>query len=196
MEKISHNFFHWTMYQCGYAPIGYSINTLKGVFRVQNYTVIGSWENIAMLRKFEPTLSLAEIELVLQGRTFTRWYRRNKKTVNALALVTPVFAMSMFGISPGILPALLFGKAVPAGMASVTAMAAAGSGDFWSGHMGILLHMLVLGFVTLVITTFLKFTGRGDLAPLVVFVGGGAILYEVIGMFKDIYNAVAMFFQM
>nr|WP_245204226.1 SpoIIIAC/SpoIIIAD family protein [Ammoniphilus resinae] len=55
--------------------------------------------------------------------------------------------------------------------------------------------MLIVGFLTLLVTTFLKFTGRGDLAPLVVFVGGGIILYEVIGLFNAIYKAIATFLQ-
>ena len=49
--------------------------------------------------------------------------------------------------------------------------------------------MLVVGFFTLVVSSFLKFTGRGDVIPLVAFVGGGIILYEVIGLFNDIYAA-------
>jgi hypothetical protein len=68
--------------------------------------------------------------------------------------------------------------------------------SFFHGHGVILLHMLTVGFVTLVVTTFLKFTGRGEIVPLVVFVSGGVVLYEVLQLFKDIYREVATFLNM
>jgi hypothetical protein len=161
---------------------------------MKEYKVIGNLSSVAMLRKLEPDLSLVEIEQVLEGRTFARWYCKNKKVVNMLALSVPAFTLAMFGITPGMLPALFMAKGVA--VTAYAAGAAAQGYSFWAGHGAILLHMLVVGFVTLVVTTFLKFTGRGDLAPLVVFVGGGVILYEVLGLFKAIYQAVATFFRL
>jgi hypothetical protein len=56
--------------------------------------------------------------------------------------------------------------------------------------------MLIIGFVTLVVSTFLKFTGRGDLIPLVMFVGGAVILKECLGLFHSIYRDVSTFLNL
>jgi len=162
------------------------------------YQVVGKLRDVLELRKLGSsvagagTLTLDDIDDILNGRSFTRWYKRNKKVVNTLALAAPAVAFTIFGVSPAMLSALLF-------KSSAVAIPVAAQGaqySFWAGHGKILLDMLIVGFVTLVVTTFLKFTGRGDLAPLVVFVGGGIILYEVIGLFSAIYKAVATFFQL
>lgn len=62
--------------------------------------------------------------------------------------------------------------------------------SFFGDKGAILLHMLTAGFFILVVSSFLKFTGRGDWIPLVAFVGGSIILYEIVGLFSDIYAAV------
>lgn len=148
--------------------------------------VVGKWSEVEMLRAVAPELSWYEYEQILNGRSFARWYAKNKKAVNAIAMATPAFAMTLFGVSP----AFLFGTLLPP-----VAIPVAG-GSFFSGHGVILLHMLIVGFLTLVVSSFLKFTGRGDLIPLVAFVGGGVILYEVLGLFKDIYHGIATFLKM
>jgi hypothetical protein len=147
--------------------------------------VVGRLRDIVALSKVAPELNWYEYEQILEGRSFSRWYAKNRKAVNALAFAAPAFAMTLFGVSPMFLIGTVFPPiAIPA------------SGAFFDGHGVILLHMLIVGFLTLVVTTFLKFTGRGDLAPLVMFVGGGVILYEVLDLFKAIYNGVATFFNM
>lgn len=162
----------------------------------KGYKVVGSFSDVHLLRKLEPQLTVFELEHVLEGRAFTRWYLKNKKVVNMLAMAVPAFTMTMFGIEPFSFLQLA-GHAVTAFAPEGGVVATAAQGySFWAGHGAILLHMLIVGFVTLVVTTFLKFTGRGDLAPLVVFVGGGIILYEVLGLFKAIYSGIATFFQM
>ena len=153
-----------------------------------DFRVVGSFREVAALRKLNPDVTLSHIDKAINGGAFKRWYRQNKKVIHTLAIAAPSFAFSLFGITPDITSFLFFNQAVPA-------FAPEGY-SFWKGHGRILLDMLIVGFVTLVVTTFLRFTGRGELAPLVMFVGGGIILYEVIGLFKDIYKAVASFFQL
>ena len=148
--------------------------------------VVGTLRDACTLRKMAPGVPLDRYEDVLQGRSFTRWYRRHRKVVPALAVTVPAFAMQLFGVSPSFLLGLLPPIAIPA---------AAGA-TFFSGHGVILLHMLIIGFLTLVVTTFMKFTGRGDLVPLIAFVGGGVILYECMQLFNDIYKGVEAFFSM
>jgi hypothetical protein len=203
LPQIFSSIFYVTMHTTRYAPIKYSINTPWGVVSMTvaaGYTVVGRFSDVGALRKLEPQLSIYELEHVLQGRRFTRWYLNNKKAVNALALAVPMFTMALFGIEPFSFLQLA-AVAVPAflptdGAGGAIATAAGGGYSFWAGNGAILLHFLVVGFVTLIITTFLKFTGRGDLAPLVMFVGGAIILYEVLGLFKAIYTGIATFFQM
>lgn len=146
---------------------------------------VGRFRDIIALQRVAPELNWYEYEAILEGRSFSRWYAKNKKAVNAVAMAVPAFTMTLFGVSP----MFLFGTLLPH-------IAIPASGSFFSGHGVILLHMLIVGFLTLVVTTFLKFTGRGDLAPLVMFVGGGVILYETLGLFQAIYNGVATFFNM
>jgi hypothetical protein len=146
---------------------------------------VGTFREIATLERMCPELNWFEYEQLIEGRSFTRWYVKNRKVINKLALATPAFAMTVFKVSPMfLLGTLLPPIAIPV------------AGSFFAGHGVILLHMLIIGFLTLVVTTFLKFTGRGDLAPLVMFVGGGVILYETLGLFKAIYTSVATFFNM
>lgn len=146
---------------------------------------VGRFRDILALERVAPELNWYEYEQILEGRSFTRWYAKNKKAVHAIAMAVPAFTMTMFGVSP----MFLFGSLLPP-------LAIPAGASFFNGHGVILLHMLIVGFLTLVVTTFLKFTGRGDLAPLVMFVGGGVILYETLGLFKAIYNGVATFFSM
>lgn len=149
------------------------------------YKVIGKWSQIQALRNVAPELSWYEYEQILEGRSFARWYARNRKAVNALALTVPAFTMSLFGVSPMFFVGTLLPQiAIPV------------AGSFFSGHGVILLHMLIIGFLTMVVSTFLKFTGRGDLIPLVAFIGGGVILYETMQLFNDIYKGIATFFKM
>lgn len=119
------------------------------------------------------------------SRKFTRWYNRNKKKVATLASVAVFVTMKTLKVSPYFMCGVLLPQiAIPV------------AGTFFSGHGVILLHMLIIGFLTLVVTTFLRFTGRGDLAPLVMFVGGAVILYECMQLFSDIYKGVQAFFNM
>lgn len=159
---------------------------------MQRCEVIGKFSEVCAVRSFGPEMDLDQINSVLNGRTFKRWYKRNRKIVNTLALMAPGLALALFGVSPA---SPLFSLFLPAAM-PVMAAGQSVPTSFFAGHGAILLHMLVAGFLTLVVTTFLKFTGRGDLIPLVVFVGGGVILYEVMGLYTDIYNAVKVMFTM
>jgi len=147
--------------------------------------VLGTFSEVSTMMKIMPGMSFDEYEKLVEGRPFSRWYRKNKKVIDMLLLTTPGFAMKLFHISP----IFLFGTLLPP-------LAVPVAGTFFSGHGVILLHMLIVGFLTLVVTSFLKFTGRGDLAPLVVFVGGGVILYECMQLFYDIYHGVETFFKM
>ncbi|MBP1934872.1 SpoIIIAC/SpoIIIAD family protein [Ammoniphilus resinae] len=140
------------------------------------YQVLGKLSELATLSKQFPSLVSLEV-IVHQSSYFWGWVEKNKKMINRLGRVVPLVTYAMFK------PTFAF------------AATAAGGLGFFAGHGVILLHMLIVGFLTLLVTTFLKFTGRGDLAPLVVFVGGGIILYEVIGLFNAIYKAIATFLQ-
>lgn len=162
-----------------------------------DYKVVGTFTDVKTLRGIEPDLSLGEVEFILQGRDFVRWYTNNKRVINLIAAAVPLFTLTMFGLDTHTFLGLA-SPAAPAYITDVTLAAAAKAGgySFWAGNGAILLHMLIIGFVTLIVTTFLKFTGRGDIAPLAMFVGGGVILYEVLGLFKSIYVGIATFFQM
>lgn len=152
-----------------------------------DYKVVGTIRELGTLRNLEPELNLFEYQQLLEGRSFSRWYAKNRKVINKLAFAAPVVAMSIFHVSPFFLAGVLLPH---------VAMPVAAVGKFFDGYGVILLHMLIIGFLTLVVTTFLKFTGRGDLAPLVMFVGGGVILYECMGLFNAIYTGVQVFFRM
>lgn len=159
------------------------------------YAVLCSLSEVEQWRRLYPDLDLKEVVLVAKSRNFLRWIRRNRKLLYGLAFITPTITLSLFNLSPEMLSTLFIPthEAVPAFAVNNPPTP---SVNFFSGNGVILLHMLIVGFVTLVITTFMKFTGRGDLAPLVAFVGGGVILYEVLGLFKSIYQEIATFLQM
>lgn len=149
-----------------------------------DYTVVGTFSQIRALTCAAPELNLFEYEQILEGRPFSRWYAKNRKLVNTIAAASTYAFMTAVKVSP----LFLFGTILPPIAIPVS--------TFFSGHGVILLHMLIIGFLTMVVTTFLKFTGRGDLAPLVMFVGGAVILYECMGLFNDIYKGVQVFFNM
>lgn len=156
----------------------------------------GTYEEIQMVRSYFDNTSMQDIHALLGTRRFSRWYADNRKVIKKLAIVTPIFALALHGLT-GELALTLF--ADPAMVASTLAPPAKGAvvqTSFFGGKGAILLHMLVAGFFTLVVSSFLKFTGRGDLIPLVAFVGGGIILYEVIGLFNDIYLAIKTMLSM
>lgn len=136
-----------------------------------NYQVIGKLSDVATLSALHP--SFVSSNVITHGLGV--WCEKNKKIVKKIVKAVPLVTFTLFK------PAVTF------------AAGTAGAFGFFDGHGVILLHMLIYGFLTLLISTFLKFTGRGDLVPLVVFVGGAVILYEVIGLFNDIYNAVKTF---
>jgi Stage III sporulation protein AC/AD protein family len=151
-----------------------------------SYKTVGKLSHVCALQHVAPELNLFEYEQILEGRRFSRWYAKNKKAVDACAGIATFGAMKLLKVSPMFLIGTLFPQiAIPVA-----------GGTLFSGHGVILLHMLIIGFVTLVVTTFLKFTGRGDLAPLVMFVGGAVILYECLELFHDIYKAVATFLNL
>jgi hypothetical protein len=141
-----------------------------------SYEVMGTLAEVKAMEDFD-------VPKILEGRRFRRWYARHKKTINVIAGVTVFCTLKVLKLSPYFLTPHL---AIPA----------AAVGKFFDGYGVILLHMLIIGFLTLVVTTFLKFTGRGDLAPLVMFVGGAIILYECMGLFNAIYKGVQVFFNM
>lgn len=170
---------------------------------------VGTFTEVNTLRKCVPDAELYDLEFILQGRRFERWYDKNKKIIGVLASVTPALVGVMTGLSAlqlvtmtasMVVPHLLHAPATHAFQVSdsVATMAQASGGalGLFSGDGAILLHFLIIGFVTLIITTFLKFTGRGDLAPLVMFVAGGVMLVEVIQLFNHIYSAVKTFLTM
>lgn len=111
---------------------------------MENIVTVGRLRELHLLEKIAPDLSWHDFEQVLQGRRFNRWYAKNKKAVDMLSLAAPVFTMTLFNVPPTF---LLGNLAIPAA-------------GFFSGHGVILLHMLIAGFLTLVVTTFLKFTGQ------------------------------------
>ena len=142
-----------------------------------------------------------DFEAITESRSFTRWYHKNKKMVHRLALATPVFAFTLLGgidatvVSHWLTTYTLLPVSSTLNIPSIVPTSGAVTASFIGTHGVILIHMLIIGFLTLVISTFLKFTGRGDIIPLVAFVGGGTILYEVMGLFKDIYVAVVQFLK-
>jgi hypothetical protein len=146
------------------------------------YKVVGTFSKIRALRNAAPELNLFEYEQILEGRTFSRWYAKNRRAVDVCAGLATFGLMTAFKVSPYFLMPHL---AVPVA-----------AGALFSGDGRILLHMLIIGFVTLVISTFLKFTGRGDLIPLVMFVGGAVILKECLGLFHSIYRDIATFLNL
>lgn len=101
------------------------------------------------------------------------------------------------GVLIGLLSGYVTSFIVPTDVA-VVAVAKNGQavGGFFDGYGRILLHMLVSGFLGMVVCAFLKFTGRGDVVPLVAFVCGGVILYEVMGLFQAIYARASVFLNM
>lgn len=159
-----------------------------------SYARICTFSEAATLLSTSPSLSPTDIATVYSTRRFARFVSRYAKPLTLLARCAPIVALTFF--HPSFVHAAAAGAAV-AVASSAGAPGAPGEGEgafgFFQGHGAILLHMLIVGFLTLLVTTFLKFTGRGDLAPLVVFVGGGVILYEVIQLFNDIYHAVKTF---
>lgn len=168
-----------------------------------SYKVVGTLSEVNLLRKLEPQLKLHEVEFVLQGRHFMRWYMKNESILlKGLSAGVPAAAVAMFGVDL-LNTAMLMSKGVSIKAAvggAIPAMAAASNFGpafgFLNGPGGILLHFLGIGFLTLVIMTYLKLTGRGDLAPMVMFVSGIAILIEVIVLFKSLYTEVSTLLQM
>jgi hypothetical protein len=159
--------------------------------RRKDYQVVGNLGAVLTIKKKNPDLNFTDIEDLLGARAFTNWYKKNKKVINMLAMVTPSVICYMFGVTP----AFVFSgmeQAIPC----ITGGESSGGLGFFRGEGKILLHMLIAGFLTVVVTTFLKFTGRGDLIPLVVFVAGGIILKEVLALFQGIYNAVSTFLEL
>jgi hypothetical protein len=169
---------------------------------------VGKFSEVNGLLKAVPGAELTDIEFILQGRKFERWYDKNKKMVAVLGMAVPALICVSTGLPPITLLSMAAQMVVPAfipqqashaykAVDSVGAMAQAASGGgafgLFSGDGAVLLHFLIIGFVTLIITTFLKFTGRGDLAPLVMFVAGGVMLLEVITLFNHIFGAVKTF---
>jgi len=127
-------------------------------------------------------------ELLPNNRKFIRWYKKHEKIVNTSVLLAPSLAIAAINVLlPGTALFTIFNPAFAVSTVPVNLLGEKGA---------ILLHMMVIGFVTLVVSSFLKFTGRGDFIPLVMFVGGGIILYEVIGLFRDIYTGIATMLSM
>lgn len=164
---------------------------------------------VTVVARCRYNLNELDYEGTLRSRKFTRWYKRNKKTINTLVLTAPAFAFTLFHMDAQVfeylrkdatmyvLAANEYYTPPPTNQGDLIPVNGTGVGQsFFQTHGVILLHMLIMGFLTLVVTTFLKFTGRGDLIPLIAFVGGGAILYEVLGLFMDIYQAILKFLSL
>ena len=147
--------------------------------------VIGKLSEIYECKTNFPKLKYSDMNLLLNSRKFTHWYKSNQRVINFLALAAPSITINILNAT---IPSNTLFEMINPSMAVSTGTVVQTS--FWGGKGAILLHMLVVGFFTLVVSSFLKFTGRGDFIPLVAFVGGGIILYEVIGLFNDIYGAV------
>lgn len=187
--------------------------TLNDMFKLKSK---GTIEDITECRNFFPDASMKDVEVIVGSRSFVRWCGRHKGAIAGLLVCVPTFAMKLFGLELGSFALSLFthkstvayGTSHAATVAyggthgAVAAMAAPAAApttvptNFFGGKGAILLHMLIVGFLTLVVSSFLKFTGRGDLIPLVMFIGGAVILYEVIGLFTDIYTAIKTMFNM
>jgi hypothetical protein len=193
--------------------------TLKDMFNLKRS---GKIEDVIECREAFPKASIGDIEAIVKCRSFVRWYTKNSKAINAIIIGLPAFSLALYGldnssftlnmltepstVAYAMEPTAIvaFGTPVdtpvlsglPSAVAAAATPAAAPSASFFNGHGVILLHMLVVGFITMVVCSFLKFTGRGDLIPLVMFVGGAVILYEVIGLFNAIYGAIKTLLQM
>jgi hypothetical protein len=177
------------------------INTCKRIFPdaefsdVLNLISKCTIKDVEDCRECFPYADIPAVKSILASREFIRWY---KKTAKTAAVIAPVFMLTLFNILPGSIAfdwLLRPSVAYSADAEAVATMAAADTG-FFAGKGVILIHMLVVGFFTLVVSSFLKFTGRGDLIPLVMFVGGGAILYEVIGLFSSLYGSIRALLNM
>lgn len=157
------------------------------------------------MEKF-PKASYGDLEVILKSKKFIEWYNKNGKKVMVIIAFLPYIAKALAGL-PVFHQFLSVGpQAVPCGTfqlaeAAVEAteklepsLPAAFTAPVKPGLLSdkgyILLHIMVLGFISLVISTFLKFTGRGDLIPLITFVGGCVVLYECIGLFWSIYESI------
>lgn len=142
------------------------------------------------MKKVQVIGKLSELKYLdfSSNRKFLRWYKRHEKVINSSAFLIPVLTIAAINVLlPGTALFTVFNPAFPVSTVPVNLLGEKGA---------ILLHMMVIGFVTLVVSSFLKFTGRGDFIPLVMFVGGGIILYEVIGLFRDIYTGIATMLNM
>lgn len=64
--------------------------------------------------------------------------------------------------------------------------------EMFSGDAKVLLFILMISFVTLVLSVYLRFTGVGaGFIPLLTFTAGVLVLLEIIKIFNKIYEAVA-----
>lgn len=155
--------------------------------------VIGKLSEVIECQNTFPKFKYSDIDILLNSRKFIRWYKHNARVINACALATPIVALSALNaVAPGF---TLYNIVNPPAVAVATGGTVV-KANFLGDKGAILLHMLIIGFVTLIVSSFLKFTGRGDFIPLVMFVTGGIILYEVIGLFRDIYTGIATMLNM
>lgn len=150
-----------------------------------------------------PKATYEDIETILKGRRFIEWYSKNGRMISLLISLTPAVAYSLVKLP--IFNGFLNTNVSPV-MSSAFQIVEAATEDnkvplpkaftaeikpgFMSGVGYIILHVMVIGFLSLVVGTFLKFTGRGDLVPILTFISGGVILYECCTLFYAIYEAI------
>jgi hypothetical protein len=180
---------------------------LKELIKLRNR---GAIDEILECRTLFPDNTIAGASAILGSRQFIRWYTNNKKVATAVIVATPLFALTAFGLHGSLGLSILaqpipsfpgtVEHVVPAFPMAVTTLAPVGLAtsnvSFFSGNGVILLHIMLVGFFTLIVSSFLKFTGRGDMIPLVAFIGGAIILKEVIGLFNQIYGAIRTLINM
>ena len=181
--------------------------SLKESIKLRNS---GIMKDIIECKAMFPENTIDGTSAIVGSRSFVRWFINNKKAISVLLVATPVFALASFGLTssfglnlltqpivpsfPGSVNELM--PAIPNTVACVATKAVSGNASFFSGNGVILLHIMIMGFFTLVVSSFLKFTGRGDMIPLVAFIGGMLILKEVIGLFNDVYGAIKTLINM
>jgi len=165
--------------------------TMSEVFKLGRRGVV---DDIVTCKTVFPTASTEDISAIVNSRHFIRWFMNNKKITAAIMIGVPAFSFGLFKLHPGEFLQKIVAYNKYGGDA--IEVYAEGGGNFFSGQGAILLHMLIIGFITLVVCSFLKFTGRGDFIPLVSFVGGAIILKEVIGLFTTIYQSISTMLNM
>ena len=154
--------------------------------------------DLTIINELFPTISSDNLLALLKSRAFIHWF---SKYSSKLLLCIPLVAQQFPCLLAQNTAAQFFIHDTP----SQVVLAASEeiplpkvftdetSGGLLAGKGYIILQILVVGFLSLVVSTFLKFTGRGDLIPILTFISGSVILYECMGLFWSIYEGIKYF---